>query len=83
MAIKKHNFVDYKRTKSGNKYKVEIIIRDEDFKEVGRFKKTAREFPNVCQTIKEKFGIDFKPSISFEQSAMKEEMEFLKGSLFK
>jgi len=83
MAIKKHNFIEYKRIRKGNRYKVEVIIRDEDFKEVGRFKRNAKEFPNVCQIIKDKFGIDFKPSIPFEQSAMKEEMEFLKGGLFK
>ena len=71
--------MEYRRSKRGSRYKVEVIIRDEDFKEVGRFKKYAKEFPNVCQIIKEKFGIDFKPTIPFEQSAMNEELEFIRS----
>ena len=75
MAFKDKKWVEVKK----NGLKLELIIKDQDWKKIATIKCTSKEFPNVCSDIERRFGIPIKKKeISKE---VEEELGFLKQGL--
>lgn len=69
MGYKKHNWMSYGRKGSI----VDITIKDEDSRKIDRFIcNSQKDYKKVLRLIKQKFGYDFEPEISKEESINKE-----------
>lgn len=57
---KKKKFLSFKRTGG---IKIEITIKDEDWRVIDTFKTNIKDFPKIVGIMKRQYGIDFKPEI--------------------
>jgi len=74
MAFKENKWVQVRK----NGFKLELIIRDQDWRKIDTIKCTSKEFPKVCSDIERRFGIDTgRKNIS---ENVEEELGFLKNS---
>ena len=75
MAYDDKSWVEVK--KSG--YKIELIVRDQDWKKLATEKCTAKQFPDKCLDLNKRFGIpifkqDNLDEVSQERDFLKKEM---------
>lgn len=56
----------------GNTYKLDIVIKDQDFRRIANIKTTGKEFPKILKDINTRFGI---PIDSYEDE--EDELSFL------
>lgn len=75
MGFKDKKWVEVKR----NGLKLELIIKDQDWKKVDTIKCTAKQFPQVLSDIERRFGIPTK--LSKPKNEVDEELEFLRKDL--
>lgn len=54
-----------KLNRVGNK--IDLTIHDEDWRKIGHFRFNQSEFPSVCKILKSKYGIEYRPSIPFNE----------------